>query len=188
MQAKFYYLNKRKNSTKKPAENSELATYDIKLKTDCSSLNPTIEVRLPAGYNPYGWNYAYLSEFAKYYFIRDYRWNVNGYWEIDLKLDSLASHVVAIRSSRYFIKFAETAYNKWILDNRIQQIAQTQVFTTNPATTLFDFDLYRKLPVKPERDEDLESRFLSNPKNFFNTKKTSMALYADFSIDGANRL
>lgn len=142
MQAKFYYLNKRKNSTKKPAENSELATYDIKLKTDCSSLNPTIEVRLPAGYNPYGWNYAFLSVFAKYYFIRDYRWNTNGYWEIDLKLDTLASHVVAIRASRYFIKFAETAYNKWILDNRIQQIAQTRVFTTNPATTLFDFDLY----------------------------------------------
>lgn len=54
------------------------------------------------------------------------------------------------------------------------------------ALFLFDFDLYRRLPGKPERDEDLESRFLSNPKNFFNTKKTSMALYAGFSIDGLN--
>lgn len=140
MQAKFYYLNKRKNSTKKPADNSELATYDIKLKTDCSSLNPTIEVRLPAGNNPYGWNYAFLSDFAKYYFIRDYRWNTNGYWEIDLKLDTLASHVVAIRASRYFIKFAETAYNKWIVDSRLQQLTSCTTHITSGNNRIFDLD------------------------------------------------
>lgn len=54
------------------------------------------------------------------------------------------------------------------------------------ALFLFDFDLYRKLPGKPERDEDLESRFLSNPKSFFNTREPSMALYAGFSVDGLN--
>lgn len=54
------------------------------------------------------------------------------------------------------------------------------------ALSIFDFDLYHRLPGKPERDEDLESRFLSNPKNFFNTKRNSMALYADFSVDGLN--
>ena len=140
MQAKFYYLNKRKNSTKKPADNSELATYDIKLKTDCSSLNPTIEVRLPAGSNPYGWNYAFLSDFAKYYFIRDYRWNTNGYWEIELKLDVLASHVVAIRASRYFIKFAETAYNKWIVDSRLQQLTSCTTHITSGNNRIFDLD------------------------------------------------
>ena len=140
MQAKFYYLNKRKNSTKKPADNSELATYEIKLKTDCSSLNPTIEVRLAAGNNPYGWNYAFLSDFAKYYFIRDYRWNTNGYWEIDLKLDSLASHVAAIRASRYFIKFAETAYNKWIVDSRLQQLTSCTTHITSGNNRIFDLD------------------------------------------------
>jgi len=140
MQAKFYYLNKRKNSTKKPADNSELASYDIKLKTDCSSLNPTIEVRLPAGLNPYGWNYAFLSDFAKYYFIRDYRWNTNGYWEIDLKLDTLASHVVAIRAGRYFIKFAETAYNKWIVDSRLQQLTSCTTHITSGNNRIFDLD------------------------------------------------
>lgn len=140
MQAKFYYLNKRKNSTKKPAENSELATYDIKLKTDCSSLNPTIEVRLAAGIHPYGWNYAFLSDFAKYYFIRDYRWNTNGYWEIDLKLDVLASHVTAIRASRYFIKFAETAYNKWIVDSRLQQLTSCTTHITSGNNRIFDLD------------------------------------------------
>ena len=140
MQAKFYYLNKRKNSTKKPTDNSELATYDIKLKTDCSSLNPTIEVRLSAGLNPYGWNYAFLSDFAKYYFIRDYRWNTNGYWEIDLKLDTLASHVVAIRAGRYFIKFAETAYNKWIVDSRLQQLTSCTTHITSGNNRIFDLD------------------------------------------------
>ena len=140
MQAKFYYLNKRKNSTRKPADNSELATYEIKLKTDCSSLNPTIEVRLAAGNNPYGWNYAFLSDFAKYYFIRDYRWNTNGYWEIDLKLDTLASHVAAIRASRYFIKFAETAYNKWIVDSRLQQLTSCTTHITSGNNRIFDLD------------------------------------------------
>ena len=54
------------------------------------------------------------------------------------------------------------------------------------ALSIFDFDLYRRLPGKPEREEDLESRFLSNPRNFFNTKRDSMALYAGFSVDGLN--
>lgn len=138
MQCKFYYLNKRKNSTKKPASGSELATYDIMLKTDCSSLNPVIEVRLAAGANPYGWNYAYLSDFAKYYYIADYTWSINGYWEISLKLDVLASHVAAIRAGTYFIKYAETAYNPQILDPRIQQVDNAVIVETTPASAFFD--------------------------------------------------
>ena len=139
----FYYLHKRQNSTKKPADGSQLASYSINLKDNTSFLNPTIEVYLPNYDTPFGWNYAFISQFAKYYYIKDYRWSTSGYWEIDLTLDVLASHVAAIKAGTYFIKYAETAFNKWIVDNRIQQIGQTRVFTTNAATTLFDFDLYK---------------------------------------------
>lgn len=143
MQCKFYYLNKRKNSTKKPADGSELATYTVKLKSSCSSLTPTIELRLPLSSNPYGWNYAYLSDFSKYYFISDYTWNTEGWWEISLKLDVLASHVVAIKAGTYFIKYAQTAFNKWIVDTRLQQISRATVLTTTAGSTQFNFSLYK---------------------------------------------
>lgn len=51
---------------------------------------------------------------------------------------------------------------------------------------IFDYDLYRRLPGKPERNEDLESRFLTSPKDFFNVKDSNMALYATFSCDSLN--
>lgn len=140
MQCKFYYLNKRKNSTKKPADGSELATYTVKFKSSCSSLTPTIELRLPLSSNPYGWNYAYLSDFAKYYYISDYTWNTEGWWEISLKLDVLASHVVAIKAGTYFIKYAEAAYNKWIVDTRIQQVGINQTYINSGNNRFFDLD------------------------------------------------
>ena len=70
----FYYLHKRQNSTKKPADGSALASYSINLKDNTSFLNPTIEVYLPNYDTPFGWNYAFISQFAKYYFIKDYIW------------------------------------------------------------------------------------------------------------------
>jgi len=53
---------------------------------------------------------------------------------------------------------------------------------------ILDYDLYKKLPGKPERDEDLESRYLSNPSNFFNVSDSDMMIYATFTIDGLEDL
>lgn len=136
----FYYLHKRQNSTKKPADGSALASYSINLKDNTSFLNPTIEVYLPNYNTPFGWNYAFISQFAKYYFIKDYRWSTSGYWEIDLVLDVLASHVAAIRASTYFIKYAETAFNKWIVDSRIQQLTSCTTHITSGNNRIFDLD------------------------------------------------
>lgn len=136
----FYYLHKRENSTKKPAEGSQLASYSINLKDNTSFLNPTIEVYLPNYGTPFGWNYAFISQFAKYYYIKDYRWSTSGFWEIDLSLDALASHVAAIRASRYFIKYAEIAFNKWIVDTRVQQLTSCTTHITSGNNRIFDLD------------------------------------------------
>lgn len=136
----FYYLHKRQNSTKKPADNSQLASYSINLKDNTSFLNPTIEVYLPNYDTPFGWNYAFISQFAKYYYIKDYRWSTSGYWEIDLTLDVLASHIAAIRAGTYFIKYAETAFNKWIIDTRVQQLTSCTTHITSGDNRIFDLD------------------------------------------------
>lgn len=136
----FYYLHKRQNSTKKPADGSALASYSINLKDNTSFLNPTIEVYLPNYDTPFGWNYAFISQFAKYYFIKDYRWSTSGYWEIDLTLDVLASHVTAIKAGTYFIKYAETAFNKWIIDTRVQQLTSCTTHITSGDNRIFDLD------------------------------------------------
>lgn len=132
----FYYLHKRRNSTKKPT--TALNSYAINLKDNTSFLNPTIEVYLPDYGTPFGWNYAYISEFGKYYYIKDYRWSTSGFWEIDLILDVLASHVEAIRAGTYYILYAETAFNTHILDNRIQQLNTASIIEATPASSFFD--------------------------------------------------
>lgn len=53
---------------------------------------------------------------------------------------------------------------------------------------ILDYDLYKKLPGNPEREEDLESRYLSNPSNFFNVSDSDMMIYATFTIDGLDDL
>lgn len=67
-----------------------------------------------------------------------------------------------------------------------EEISKFANLILSNALFIFDSYLYHRLPGKPKRDEDLESRFLSNPRSFFNTKETSMALYAGFSVDGLN--
>ena len=73
MQVLFYNHAKRSNSTKLPTGGTEIACV---LKDECSVTSPVLELKTD-GYPTY--NYAYISDFDRYYYVSDWKFN-RGVW------------------------------------------------------------------------------------------------------------
>lgn len=119
MVVKFYNLNKRPNSTKQPAANSELITCSsVDLKDECSFQNPILRIRdriLNTNFIPSNYNYAYISAWNRYYFIRDWVY-VNAAWEVYLSVDVLASFKTAIGTTQAYVVRSASHYNGNLVD------------------------------------------------------------------------
>ena len=67
----FYQFEKRSNSTLQPSGGG--TTYACQIFDPCSVLTPRIKLSFPSGAgNPTLWNYAYIGDFTRYYFVRDW--------------------------------------------------------------------------------------------------------------------
>ncbi len=83
---KLYQFSKNKNSTKQPDNSVTQVSYSALMKTASSLINPVITIKE----SPIGYNYCYISDFERYYFITDITYSL-GEWELSLSVDSLAS-------------------------------------------------------------------------------------------------
>lgn len=110
--ATFYTFSKRINSTKQPSGGT---SYSIELKAGSSAINPTIKLDVGQSGNPTAYNYAYISEFNRYYHIRDWRWEER-LWVADLASDPLASFKTNIGSYTAYVSRAAAAYDGDIMD------------------------------------------------------------------------
>ncbi len=61
----LYSFKKRENSTKRPSTGG--TDFSVVLLDETSLMTPTF--KLSIGSNPIGYNYAYVSDFNRYYFI-----------------------------------------------------------------------------------------------------------------------
>lgn len=86
MQIKFYYNSSEKNKIGKSL--SKELTMDGNLRDECSVISPTILVEHS---NLSNYNYAYIPEFKRYYFITEITSVRNNLWRISLKVDVLES-------------------------------------------------------------------------------------------------
>lgn len=73
---------------------SNLNVFSGSLKGETSITNPVITIEIE---NPTGFNYAYISEFGRYYFIDDMISVRTGLWKISMKVDVLESFKNNIR-------------------------------------------------------------------------------------------
>lgn len=78
--------NSEKNKLGKSLSN--LNVFSGSLKEETSVTNPVIMMELE---NPTGFNYAYIPEFGRYYFIDDMVSVRTGLWKISMKVDVLES-------------------------------------------------------------------------------------------------
>lgn len=121
-QVNFYTFSKKNNSTKKPV--SDANSFDCDIKNISNILNPSIELRHN---NPSNFNYCYINEFGRYYFISNWTWN-QGLWIASCTIDVLATYKTQIgRTTKNVIRSASNRNGK-LIDN-IAPI--TTEFTTN---------------------------------------------------------
>lgn len=73
---------------------SNLTVFSGSLKEETSAINPVVIMEIE---NPTGFNYAYIPEFGRYYFIDDIISVRTGLWRISMKVDVLESFKNEIR-------------------------------------------------------------------------------------------
>lgn len=105
-------FSKRKNSTKQATSGTEV---DVKLKDDCSIINPVFE----SSVMPDNVNYIYVADWGRYYFVTNVVYISNTVKTFSCEVDVLASFKTAIGSSVEHITYASTGWNTDITDGRI---------------------------------------------------------------------
>lgn len=103
---------KKPNSTAQPPETGR-AEFDITLKEDNSILNPSILLTVSS--NPRRYNYAYIPDFGRYYFVTDWISERN-LWRAELACDVLASFKNEILASQCYVLRSASQYNTDITD------------------------------------------------------------------------
>lgn len=83
---KLFQFSKNKNSTAQPDNSVTQVSYSALMKTASSIINPVITLKE----SPIGYNYCYIVDFERYYFINDITYTL-GEWELSLTVDSLSS-------------------------------------------------------------------------------------------------
>lgn len=110
-------------------------TYSCNLKDTTSVLNPVIIVRTS---DPvYNYNYVYIQEFGRYYFINDIKSVNNNVWEISAHVDVLETYKGAILSNTAVIKRQATLYNTYLNDPEWKTYAYETIAAYKFKTTPF---------------------------------------------------
>lgn len=122
----FYTFNKKPNSTKQPTGTG--TTYKCNLIEPTSFTAPDIALVVPA--KPTAFNYAYIPEFSRYYFVNDWLYST-GLWRASLSVDVLASFRSYIGSQKQYILRSAAKSDGKIVD--------TLYPTKNSPTNLFSY-------------------------------------------------
>ena len=110
----LYNFSKRENSTKQPAGSP--ASFSCLLKEASGIVAPEIMLDLGRTASPAGYNYAYISEFKRYYWIREWRYE-SPLWTASMVCDVLATFKAQIGSASLYVLRAASAYDGNIVDN-----------------------------------------------------------------------
>lgn len=118
MNVQLYTFSKRKNSTKQPIV-SDAVNVVCQLKDESNILNPILIFNpesdfMPKPFTPI-YNYAYIVQWARYYFIDDWKW-INGRWACYLSEDVLASFKTSIGITNAFVERSSNTYDGNIID------------------------------------------------------------------------
>ena len=119
MNITFYQLVKRENSTAQPGAGTTSKTYDCKLKEDTSIIEPSILIvkeSLQSYTDLLAYNYAYIADFGRYYFVRNVISVSNVLVEFILEVDALASFKTEIGNASEYVLRAASSYDGNIID------------------------------------------------------------------------
>lgn len=97
------------------------------LKDGTSILTPRLIIS--SSTSPIQYNYMYISDFGRYYFIDDIVSLHQEMWEITAHVDVLETYATAIKANTAVIKRQEKLFNLYLDDPEFKTYAQEQIFT-----------------------------------------------------------
>ena len=124
-------------------------TYSCTLKDTTSILNPVLIIRTSDAV--YNYNYLYISEFQRYYFINDIKSVNNNVWEISAHVDVLETYKTAILANNAVIKRQEKLYNLYLDDPEFHVLNYERIQTLKFPANAFSKNLKYVLVVNNDR-------------------------------------
>lgn len=107
----FYTVSKKRNSTLQPTGGT---SYTGSLTGESGVLNPS--VIMDFGNTFPGYNYAYITEFSRYYWITEITSVGGGLWRVGMKSDAMASFKTAIGAANKYILRSASEFDGSITD------------------------------------------------------------------------
>lgn len=104
----FYVFAKKDNSTARPS-GTPAGSYSCILKDGCGVVTPVIVLNLGTSTNPGTWNYCYITDFARYYYVNEWFYEA-GLWSASLRTDVLATYKTQIGAANLYV--LRSAYRK----------------------------------------------------------------------------
>ena len=89
-------------------------SFSCRLKDDVSVLDPVIIIQTDV--NIYNYNYMYIQEFGRYYFIKDIKSINNNIWSVSAHVDVLETYKTQILENQAVIRRQKNLYNLYLDD------------------------------------------------------------------------
>ena len=103
----------------------EFTSSTIKEQTDVTN----ITLRIQTTDNLSGYNYAYVSEYGRYYFIDKIETTPTGYWVLSCRCDVLMSFKSQLLELKGTVTRAESLYNGYLMDSQYKAYAYRNIVT-----------------------------------------------------------
>ncbi len=136
---KFYTFSKKPNSTKQPESSGH--SFNCILLEPSSVISPAISLNVGKSENPSEYNYAYISEFKRYYFVTDWNYS-SGLWIASLTVDVMASWKINIGTATKYVLRSSNKSNGDIFDSQYPTTANIRYNIEN-AGSAWECDNYQ---------------------------------------------
>lgn len=130
MRVKFYVFSKKYNSTLRPTSDLNPQEYDCVLKSSSSVISPTLELNYGLILNPSQYNYCYIEDYGRYYWITEWTF-MKSYWLASLSVDVLATWRPYIGNTDMYVYRSSYEYNPKVPDGAYSTTGEMTVVKEN---------------------------------------------------------
>ena len=123
MNVTFYRTNSENNKLNKSLSDDILLEGYLREETSITSPSILVEGDVSS------YNYAYVEEFSRYYFITDIASVRAGIWRVDMRVDVLMSYSIEIGQIDAILERQENIYNLYVHDELLPSLEYSNVYT-----------------------------------------------------------
>ena len=123
MEVYFYTFSKRVNSTAQPTGGTK---YDCIIKSPSAVVRPRIALVWSGTGTPAAFNYAYIADFGRYYWITDWTF-ADRQWIAQMSVDVLATYKTAIGASSKYVLRAVSDYDPDVIETKYPAVGDESV-------------------------------------------------------------